>query len=155
MEPKAAVEADADDDYMGDLSHFLPPSPSSHFLPPPAKPKTQEEEERERKREEDMVVELRARKSTQWRGRRVVWDYRKAEAALAQLENREVEPPAPDGEEKENGEEDEEEVITEEGLQIILDKLRDQHLYCLYCGCKYESREALANECPGPNEEDH
>lgn len=107
MEPKAAVEADADDDYMGDLSHFLPPSP------------------------------------------------RKAEAALAQLENREVEPPAPDGEEKENGEEDEEEVITEEGLQIILDKLRDQHLYCLYCGCKYESREALANECPGPNEEDH
>ncbi|KQJ98927.1 G patch domain-containing protein 11 [Brachypodium distachyon] len=254
MEPKAAVEADADDDYMGDLSHFLPPSPSSPsrslgvrkqppapaaaqskrakglpwkerrrqerqriqqeedartlagmaeaipesnvgfkllkqmgydpaaagadpvgieirrsraglgaeppvsvapLPPPPAKPKTQEEEERERKREEDMVVELRARKSTQWRGRRVVWDYRKAEAALAQLENREVEPPAPDGEEKENGEEDEEEVITEEGLQIILDKLRDQHLYCLYCGCKYESREALANECPGPNEEDH
>lgn len=226
MEPKAAVEADADDDYMGDLSHFLPPSPSSpsrslgvrkqppapaaaqskrakglpwkerrrqerqriqqeedartlagmaeaipesnvgfkllkqmglrsRSAPPPAKPKTQEEEERERKREEDMVVELRARKSTQWRGRRVVWDYRKAEAALAQLENREVEPPAPDGEEKENGEEDEEEVITEEGLQIILDKLRDQHLYCLYCGCKYESREALANECPGPNEEDH
>lgn len=176
MEPKAAVEADADDDYMGDLSHFLPPSPSSPSRslgvrkqppapaaaqskrakgPPPAKPKTQEEEERERKREEDMVVELRARKSTQWRGRRVVWDYRKAEAALAQLENREVEPPAPDGEEKENGEEDEEEVITEEGLQIILDKLRDQHLYCLYCGCKYESREALANECPGPNEEDH
>ncbi|KAL6858928.1 hypothetical protein ACP4OV_017930 [Aristida adscensionis] len=119
--------------------------------------KSREEEERERRREEEMVVELRARKSTQWRGRRVVWDYRKAEAALAQLENREVEPPAPEGEgeEKEKGSEEEEEVITEEDLQNILAKLRDQHHYCLYCGCKYESAEALANECPGPNEDDH
>ncbi|KAF0898013.1 hypothetical protein E2562_001695 [Oryza meyeriana var. granulata] len=110
--------------------------------------------EGERRRVEEMAVELRARQSTQWRSRRVVWDYRKAEAALAQLENREVEPPPPEGEEKEKTEE-EEEVITEEDLQIILAKLRDEHYYCLYCGCKYESAEALANECPGPNEDDH
>ncbi|KAF7108396.1 hypothetical protein CFC21_108883 [Triticum aestivum] len=258
MEPNAAVEADAEDDYMGDLSHFLPPSPSSPTrslgvrkqppkpappargqakrakglpwkerrrqereriqreedartlagmaeaipesnvgfkmlkqmgydpaargagtepvgieirrsraglgaepdasvapLPQLSEPKTREEEERDRKREEEMVAELRSRKSTQWKGRRLVWDYRKAEAALAQLENREVEPPAPDGEEKEKGEDEEEEVITEEGLQTILDKLRVQHHYCLYCGCKFESAGALANECPGPNEDDH
>jgi len=46
-------------------------------------------------------------------------------------------------------------VITEEDLQNILSKLRDQYQYCLYCGCKYESAEALAKECPGPNEDDH
>ncbi|KAL6646138.1 hypothetical protein ACP70R_017746 [Stipagrostis hirtigluma subsp. patula] len=251
------MEPDADDDYMGDLSHFLPPSPSSPSrglgrrkqppgrapapapprakrakgvpwqerrrqererkqreedartmaglaeaipesnvgfrmlkqmgydpgaraaaepvgieirrsraglgaepaVPPPPAPaavaRTREEAERERRREEEMVVELRARKSTQWRGRRVLWDYRKAEAALAQLENREVEPPAPEGEEKEKGSDEEEEVITEEDLLNILAKLRDQHHYCLYCGCKYESADALANECPGPNEDDH
>ncbi len=68
--------------------------------------------EGERRRVEEMAVELRARQSTQWRSRRVVWDYRKAEAALAQLENREAAPPPPEGEEK--AEEEEEEVITEE-----------------------------------------
>ncbi|KAM0883726.1 hypothetical protein ACQ4PT_031449 [Festuca glaucescens] len=255
MEPKPAVEADADDDYMGDLSHFLPPSPSRSLgvrkhppapagqargqakrakglpwkerrrqerersqreedartlagmaeaipesnvgfkllkqmgydpaarggdtepvgieirrsraglgaeppvsaapLPQPLEPKTREEVEKERKREEEMVEELMARKSTQWKGRRLVWDCRKAEAALAQLENREVAPPAHDSEEKEKGEEEEEEVITEEGLQNILDKLRYEHCYCLYCGCKYESAEVLADECPGPKEDDH
>jgi hypothetical protein len=213
MEPKPAVEADADDDYMGDLSHFLPPSPSRSLgvrkhppvpaghargqakrakglpwkerrrqerersqreedartlagmaeaipesnvgfkllkqmgydpasrggdaepvgieirrsraglgaeppvsaapLPQPSEPKTREEVEKERKREEEMVEELRARKSTQWKGRRLVWDYRKADAALAQLENREVAPLAHDSEEK-KGDEEEEEVITEE-----------------------------------------
>ncbi|CAM0912048.1 unnamed protein product [Alopecurus aequalis] len=247
MEPNPAVEADADDDYMGDLSHFLPPSPSRSLgvrkqppapaaqargkakrgkglpwkerrrqdrersqreedaltlagmaeaipesnvgfkllkqmgydpaargggtepvgieirrsraglgaeppvsvtpLPQPSEPKTREEEEMERKRDEEMVVGLRARKSTQWKGRRMVWNYRKAEAALAQLENQEVAPPAPNGEEKE---EEEEEV-----LQSILDKLRGEHSYCVYCGYKYESAEALANGCPGPNEDDH
>ncbi|KAK3122113.1 hypothetical protein QOZ80_8BG0665300 [Eleusine coracana subsp. coracana] len=117
--------------------------------------RSREEVERERRRQEEMMVELRARKSTQWRGRRVVWDYRKAEAALAQLENREVEPPAPEGDNEKGAEEEEEEIITEEDLQNILAKLRDHHNYCLYCGCKYESAESLANECPGPNEDDH
>ncbi|XP_066353540.1 uncharacterized protein [Miscanthus floridulus] len=117
--------------------------------------KSREVAERERRQQEEMAVELRSRKSTQWKGRRVVWDYRKAEKALAQLENREVEPPAPEGEEKEKGAEEEEEVITEEDLQNILSKLRDRYQYCLYCGCKYESPEALAKECPGPDEDDH
>lgn len=117
--------------------------------------KSREAAERERRREDEMMIELRARKSTQWKGRRVMWDYRKAEKALAQLENREVEPPVPDGEEKEKGAEEEEEAITEEDLHGILYKLRDQYQYCLYCGCKYESPEALANECPGPDEDDH
>ncbi|PUZ52171.1 hypothetical protein GQ55_6G248700 [Panicum hallii var. hallii] len=253
--PRRAMEPDADEDYMGDLSHFLPPSPSSStpssnlgrrkqppaqaqarakrgkgvpwqerwkqererkqreedartmaglaeaipesnvgfrmlklmgydpgargaaepvgieirrsraglgaepaVAPAPAPApteKTREAVEMERRRQEEMMGELRARKSTQWRGRRLVWDFRKAEAALAQLENREVEPPAPEGEDKDKEAEEEEEVITEEDLQNILSKLRNQYQYCLYCGCKYESVEALAKECPGPNEDDH
>ncbi|CAL4999706.1 unnamed protein product [Urochloa decumbens] len=123
-------------------------------VPAPAE-KSREAVEMERRLQEEMMGELRARKSTQWRGRRVVWDFRKAEAALAQLENREVEPQAPEGEEKDKEAEEEEEVITEEDLQNVLSKLRDQYQYCLYCGCKYESAEALAKECPGPNEDDH
>lgn len=81
--------------------------------------KSREVAERERRQQEEMAVELRARKSTQWKVRRVVWDYRKAERALAQLENREVEPPAPEGE-KEKGAEEEEEVITEEVVNVTL-----------------------------------
>ena len=91
--------------------------PAAAPAPPPAE-KTRKAVEMERRRQEEMMGELRARKSTQWRGRRVVWDFRKAEAALAQLENREVEPPAPDGEEKDKEAEEEEEVITEEVLPI-------------------------------------
>ncbi|XP_072974076.1 uncharacterized protein [Typha angustifolia] len=115
-------------------------------------------EERKRRREEEMMAEFGSWRRTQWRSRRVFGDYKKAEAALAQLENREVvEPAEDDGDEKEKkeGEEDEEEVITEEDLHDILMKLRDQHCYCLYCGCQYESAEALAVDCPGPNEDDH
>ena len=82
--------------------------------------KSREVAERERRQQEEMAVELRARKSTQWKGRRVVWDYRKAVRALAQLENQEVEPPAPEGEEKEKGAEEEEEVITEEVVNFTL-----------------------------------
>ncbi|AQK93058.1 D111/G-patch domain-containing protein [Zea mays] len=51
--------------------------------------KPREVSKRERRQQEEMAAELRARKSTQWKGRRVVWDYRKAERALAQLEKRE------------------------------------------------------------------
>ncbi|XP_010928444.1 uncharacterized protein [Elaeis guineensis] len=113
--------------------------------------------ERKRRREEELMAEFGSRQKTQWRSRRIVGDYREAEAALAQLENREVvEPPKEDGDEgKKQEEEEEEEEITEEDLHDILIKLRDEHHYCLYCGCKFESAEALAIDCPGPNEEDH
>ncbi|KAL9274062.1 hypothetical protein AKJ16_DCAP27270 [Drosera capensis] len=42
-----------------------------------------------------------------------------------------------------------------EDLQEILTNLRDEHLYCLFCGCQYESSEALLSNCPGINEDDH
>ncbi|OAY63269.1 G patch domain-containing protein 11 isoform X2 [Ananas comosus] len=128
--------------------------------------------ERTRRMEEEMAAEFGSRQRRQWRTRRVVADYRKADAALAQLENREiVEEPLPTedadanmkaegtavaaAEEEEEEEKEEEEVITEEDLHELLTKLRDEHRYCLYCGCQYESAEALATNCPGVNEDDH
>ncbi|CAL9120914.1 unnamed protein product [Musa textilis] len=114
--------------------------------------------ERKRRREEEMVAEFGSRQKTHWRSRRIVGDYRKAEAALAQLEKREVvEPPKDDAEEEkpQEEEEEEEEVITEQNLHDILTKLRDEHRYCLYCGYQYESSEELATDCPGPSDEDH
>ncbi|MQL95216.1 hypothetical protein Taro_027885 [Colocasia esculenta] len=113
--------------------------------------------ERKRRGEENLMQEFGSRQKTQWKSRRIVADYRKADAALAQLENREVVEPEGDGEdeEKKPEEEEEEEEITEEDLQNVLMKLRNEHQYCLYCGCKYESVEALETNCPGLNEDDH
>ncbi|KAL5230298.1 hypothetical protein ABZP36_029074 [Zizania latifolia] len=65
-----------------------------------------------------MAVELRARQSTKWRSRRVVWDYQKVEAALAQLENREVAAASARG--GGEGEAEEEEVITEEVTATVV-----------------------------------
>lgn len=71
--------------------------------------------EGKRRREEDMMAEFGTRQKTQWRSRKVVWDYRKGEAALVQLEKREVvEPPKDNENEEKPEEEEEEEVITEE-----------------------------------------
>ncbi|XP_059668494.1 uncharacterized protein LOC132313641 [Cornus florida] len=123
----------------------------------PRKEKLRIEEERvERKRrnEEEMMAEFGCRQKEQWRHRRIVVNFHKAKAVLAQLENKEVveeEKSEEDGED----EDEEEEEITEEDLQDILMKLRDEYRYCLFCGCSYESMEALLSNCPGINEDDH
>lgn len=72
-------------------------------------------EDRKRKKEEELMEEFGSRKKSQWRIKRIIWDYKKAEAALAQLENREVIEPEKDDENQEKAEEEEEEEkITEE-----------------------------------------
>ncbi|KAL5976054.1 hypothetical protein ACLOJK_020384 [Asimina triloba] len=113
--------------------------------------------ERKRKTEEVLMEEFGSRQKNQWRSRRIVADFHKAKAALAQLENEEVLEPVKedDGDGNEKEEEEAEEVITEEDLLDILMKLRDEHRYCIYCGCQYESMEAMLSNCPGPNEDDH
>lgn len=40
-------------------------------------------------------------------------------------------------------------------LQLVLSYLRVTYAYCFYCGTEYDSQEELAEECPGPEEEDH
>lgn len=129
----------------------------------PLKEKARREKEmveRKRRREEELMEEFGYRQKLQWRSKRVVINYHKAKAALDQLENREppIEPEKDDDEEgksDEEEEEEEEEQISEEDLLEILVKLREEHRYCLFCGCQYESMEALVANCPGINEDDH
>ncbi|KAL1743306.1 hypothetical protein HDZ31DRAFT_83492 [Schizophyllum fasciatum] len=40
-------------------------------------------------------------------------------------------------------------------LYLVLSYLRDRYSYCLFCGTQYEDEEDMANNCPGPSEEDH
>uniref|UniRef100_M1CXY7 Nucleic acid binding protein n=1 Tax=Solanum tuberosum TaxID=4113 RepID=M1CXY7_SOLTU len=40
-------------------------------------------------------------------------------------------------------------------LLNTLMRLRDEYHYCLFCGCQYESTEALQSNCPGITEDDH
>ncbi|RVW30719.1 G patch domain-containing protein 11 [Vitis vinifera] len=126
----------------------------------PIKEKMRREEawtEKKRKNEAALMAEFGCRQKSQWQSRRVVVNFKKAKGALDQLENKEiVEPKKKEDEDSEEGEEEEEEEeITEEDLQNILMKLRDEFRYCLFCGCQYESVEALLSNCPGPNEDDH
>ncbi|KAF5750691.1 hypothetical protein HS088_TW03G01030 [Tripterygium wilfordii] len=116
------------------------------------------EAEMNRRNEEALMTEFGSRQKSQWRSRRVVVNFKKAKAALDQLENKEVELPKKneDDEDGEQGkEEEEEEEITEEDLLEILMKLRDEFQYCLFCGVQYESMEALLSSCPGTDEDDH
>ncbi|CAN8279819.1 unnamed protein product [Cochlearia groenlandica] len=125
----------------------------------PHKEKKKREEieaESEKRKVEEMLEDFGSRQKSQWRNKRVVINFRKAKAALDQLENVEV-VPEKKNEEEEDGkpDEEEEEEISEEDLEEILMKLREEHRYCPFCGFQYESREALLSHCPGVNEDDH
>lgn len=108
-----------------------------------------------RKREEELMADFGVRVKEQWRSKRVVVNFHKAKAVLEQLEGKEVVVDKKEDGDEEDEEEEEEEVVTEEDLQEILMKLRDEFLYCLFCGCQYESTESLLSNCPGINEDDH
>lgn len=43
----------------------------------------------------------------------------------------------------------------EQRLDHALHLLRSRHMYCLFCGCHFDSSEDMADRCPGPHEEDH
>lgn len=42
-----------------------------------------------------------------------------------------------------------------ERLAQLLAYLREQHCYCLFCGCHYDSSSDMQQHCPGPSEADH
>lgn len=63
-------------------------------------------------------------------------------------------------EEEEEKEPDEDEYKSEdisvlEKLQILTGYLREEHLYCIWCGTAYEDKEDLSSNCPGPTSADH
>ncbi|CAL0318906.1 unnamed protein product [Lupinus luteus] len=109
--------------------------------------------DRKRRKEEVLMEEFGSRQKSLWQSRRIVVNFNKAKAALDQLENREVVETQKNEDDLED--EEEEEKITEEELHDVLMKLRDDFNYCLFCGCKYESKDALMVNCPGTNEDDH
>lgn len=84
----------------------------------PKKDKMRKEEmkvSRKRVKEEELMAEFGCRLKEHWRSRRVVVNFHKAKAALAQLENKEVvEEEKKDDDDGGNEEEEEEEEITEE-----------------------------------------
>lgn len=65
-------------------------------------------------RENEMMEIFGSHQKERWKGRRVVMNFRKADAALAQLENREVEVEKKEEDDEEKEEDEEEEEITEE-----------------------------------------
>lgn len=98
----------------------------------PHKEKRKKEEIRadtKRKHEETLMEEFGSRQKSQWRSKKIVVQYKKAKAALDQLENKEVVEPKKNEDEEEGGEqeEDEEEEITEEVCKY------DQALVWLNC----------------------
>lgn len=69
--------------------------------------------------------------------------------------------PEEDTEEEEVEEEQDEDEYTSEDLsvleklQILTGYLREEHLYCIWCGTAYEDKEDLSSNCPGPTSADH
>ncbi|XP_076900202.1 uncharacterized protein LOC143554296 [Bidens hawaiensis] len=125
----------------------------------PLKEKMRKEEEmvwENKRKEEELMADFGCRVKERWRNKRVVVNFHKAKGVLDQLENKEVvEVEKKDEDGNDDEDEEEEEVITEEDLHEILMKLRDNFQYCLFCGCQYESMDALSANCPGINEDDH
>lgn len=115
-----------------------------------------EKANRDRRREEELMETFGSHLKERWKGKRIISNFHKAEAVLAQLENREVvKEKKEEVDVEKDEEEEEEEPITEEDLLNTLTKLRDEYHYCLFCGCQYESTEALLANCSGITEEDH
>jgi len=59
--------------------------------------------------------------------------------------------------EEEEEEEVEEEVVfsTEEQLEMVVEYLRLEHVYCLFCAISFHDVEDMTANCPGPTREDH
>ena len=90
----------------------------------PVKEKRKREEimaDKMRRKEESLMEEFGTRQKSQWKSRRVVVNFKKAKAALDQLENKEVVEPKKNEDEEEEGdqEEEEEEEITIEVYKYI------------------------------------
>lgn len=92
-------------------------------LDDPHKEKRKREEmkmERKKRKEETLMEEFGFRQKSQWQSRRIISNFKKAKAALDQLENREVAPQNNEEEEKEgDDDEEDEEEITEEVCNFI------------------------------------
>lgn len=94
--------------------------------------KEKEKLESERMKEKELMVEFEHRQKERWKGKRIVVNFHKAEAVLAQLENREVVEEDKEEQEGEKEEEEEEEIITEEVFSTLLPlQDKEQIFFCV------------------------
>lgn len=110
--------------------------------------------------EHNMMSDFRDRRKQLWKSRKIMSTYKKVSATLAQLEGVDLGLDRDDKAKKQEegvdeAEEDEEDEVTAEELLELLNRLRIEFNYCFYCGCQYESADALISGCPGVEEEDH
>lgn len=70
--------------------------------------------EKNKRKIEDLMAEFGYRQKSQWQSHKVVVNFKKAKAALDQLENKEVVEPEKNEDEEEVEQEEDEEEITEE-----------------------------------------
>ncbi|XP_006882415.1 PREDICTED: G patch domain-containing protein 11 [Elephantulus edwardii] len=96
-------------------------------------------------------------------------DLKRSQRACQQLDNQKniqipreswywLRPEEESEEEEEKEDEDDyksEDLSVLEKLQILTDYLREEHLYCIWCGTTYEDKEDLSSNCPGPSSADH
>ncbi|ODN04330.1 G patch domain-containing protein 11 [Orchesella cincta] len=59
--------------------------------------------------------------------------------------------------EEESEEEDAsvDDVPNEQKLESVMDYLRSEYFYCVWCGVKYDNNTDMTNSCPGMTREDH
>lgn len=129
----------------------------------------------DKKKQAELKMGFQERRKSSWQGRKLISDYRKAQTAFQHLE--ESQTCTKDGghdeesvldisksknsldnnkeDNTENSEDDSEEEIELKDLQDLLQRLRSEYFYCLYCGCQYETADALLANCPGLEEDDH
>lgn len=136
--------------------------------------------ERKQRKVEELKVEFQQKRRSSWQSRKLASDYRKACAALSQLEEKSskasgnvandtevgsLEENTASAELEELGDEhtgedvaeedDSDEEVTQEDLQELLRRLRMEYFYCFYCGCQYDTADSLLANCPGLEEDDH
>lgn len=52
-------------------------------------------------------------------------------------------------------EEGEVEFSPEEMLPMVIEYVRSEHLFCIFCGINFENPDDMANACPGSTRDDH
>ncbi|XP_025027344.1 G patch domain-containing protein 11-like [Python bivittatus] len=64
-------------------------------------------------------------------------------------------PKTEEEDEDEVEEEKEDELEESEKLTILTTYLREEYLYCIWCGTAYQDQEDLSSNCPGSTYMDH
>lgn len=60
-----------------------------------------------------------------------------------------------DSEEEEGEEEEATEIEPCEQLKMLTSYLREHHYYCIWCAIRFEGKEDMKDNCPGPTRDDH